>query len=87
MGTSARKKHVRVEHYEIDTIMVERVTMTYVNGKYQGDGFFQVSSHYKVQHRGDDGPRGLIAYTQEVLVKGWVCVYWIGCELYFPTQD
>ena len=67
--------------------MVERVTMTYVNWKYQGNGFFQVSSHYKVQHRGDDGPRGLIAYTQEVLVKGWVCVYWIGCELYFPTQD
>ena len=61
--------------------------MTYVNWKYQGNGFFQVSSHYKVQHRGDDGPRGLTAYTQEVLVKGWVCVYWIGCELYFPTQD
>ena len=35
-------------------------------------GFFQVSSHYKVQHRGDDGPRGLITYTLKVLVKGCV---------------
>ena len=36
--------------------------MTYVNGKYQGDGFSQVSSHYKVQHRqvGLDDPWAVI---------------------------